>query len=63
MTGTAAAPPGKPAVLVVEENDAVRGWIHVFGAHHLESDVCAEIGGLVVAEGGRSRGLGGDAYG
>ena len=46
------------AVLVVEENDAVRGWIHVFGAHHIESDACADIGGLVVAEGGRSRGLG-----
>jgi len=45
------------AVLVVEENVVV-GWIHVFGAHRIESDPFAEIGGLVVAEGQRSRSLG-----
>lgn len=45
-------------VLVVEENDAVLGWVHVFGAQRIESDAFAEIAGLVVAEGRRSRGLG-----
>ena len=46
------------AVLVVEDNDAVHGWIHVFGSLRIEADPFAEIGGLVVAAGQRSRGLG-----
>ena len=34
------------------------GWIHVFGNRLLESDPDAEIGGLVVDEGARGRGVG-----
>jgi GNAT superfamily N-acetyltransferase len=35
------------------------GWIHIFPHVTVESDPCAELGGLVVEEGQRSRGLGG----
>jgi GNAT superfamily N-acetyltransferase len=46
------------ALFVADEGDAVAGWMHV-GAHpYLESDESAEILGLVVAEGQRSRGIG-----
>ena len=47
------------SVLVAEGPDgAVLGWIHVFATRHLESDPGAEIGGLVVDEAARSRGVG-----
>jgi GNAT superfamily N-acetyltransferase len=46
-------------VLVAEAPDgAVLGWIHVFGRRMLESDADAEIGGLVVDEAARGRGVG-----
>jgi len=46
------------ALLVADDGRAVVGWMHV-GAHpYLESDESAEILGLVVAEGQRSRGIG-----
>jgi len=34
------------------------GWIHVFGAARVESEGFAELGGLVVAEAWRGRGVG-----
>lgn len=37
---------------------AVVGWIHVYKSLRVESDCFAEIGGLVVSEGYRSRGFG-----
>jgi GNAT superfamily N-acetyltransferase len=49
---------GDQALLVADDGRAVVGWMHV-GAHpYLESDESAEILGLVVAEGQRSRGIG-----
>jgi GNAT superfamily N-acetyltransferase len=53
-------PASKHAVLVAESADAARvvGWIHVSVSHLLESDVQAEVNGLVVAEGQRSAGAG-----
>jgi len=46
------------ALLVADDGTSVVGWMHV-GAHpYLESDGSAEILGLVVAEGQRSRGVG-----
>jgi GNAT superfamily N-acetyltransferase len=50
---------GSGAVLVAQgEDGAVVGWIHVFLAHRLESEAFAEIGGLVVDETVRNRGIG-----
>jgi GNAT superfamily N-acetyltransferase len=44
---------------VAEADDgSVVGWVHVFGAHRLESDSFAEIGGLVVDKARRSKGIG-----
>ena len=46
-------------VLVAEYAGAgIIGWVHVFGAYRVESDPCAEIGGLVVAERYRGNGAG-----
>ena len=46
-------------VLIAEGADGtVLGWIHVFGNRRLESDPDAEIGGLVVDEAARGRGVG-----
>jgi GNAT superfamily N-acetyltransferase len=46
-------------VFVAETQDAgVIGWIHVSKQPLLETDMRAEINGLVVAEGQRSRGAG-----
>jgi len=42
----------------VDERGTVCGWTHVFVAHRIESDAFAEIGGLVVDEGSRNRGIG-----
>jgi predicted N-acetyltransferase YhbS len=48
------------AVLVAEAAEGeVIGWVHVFAAHRLESPAFAELGGLVVAEKLRRRGVGG----
>lgn len=46
------------ALFVANEADQVFGWVHVFMAHRLESDACAEIGGLVVDASRRRRGVG-----
>ena len=54
-------PASKHAVFVAESPDAgtgLIGWVHVSVAHLLESDIGAEINGLVVAEGQRSAGAG-----
>ena len=54
-------PVSKHAVFVAESPDAatgVVGWVHVSVAHLLESDIRAEVNGLVVAEGQRSAGAG-----
>ena len=46
-------------VFVAEGEDGTPvGWIHVFGRRMLESDPDAEIGGLVVDERLRGRGIG-----
>jgi len=46
-------------VLVAETAEhVIVGWIHVFGTFRVESDSFAELGGLVVAESWRGRGVG-----
>ncbi len=49
---------GNQAVFVAESENAVVGWIHVFESQRIESRPFAEVGGLVVAEGARARGIG-----
>jgi len=39
-------------------DESVVGWIHVFVAYRLESDAFAELGGFVVGENQRGRGIG-----
>ena len=39
-------------------NRFVVGWVHVFLTFRIESDPFAELGGFVVAEGSRRRGIG-----
>ena len=51
-------PADKHAVFVAESGGEVIGWLHVSVTHLLESDVRAEINGLVVADGQRSLGAG-----
>ncbi|HVO76794.1 MAG TPA: GNAT family N-acetyltransferase [Candidatus Bathyarchaeia archaeon] len=47
------------AVFVAETDaGAVAGWVYVFGAHRLQTDPFAEIGGLIVDEAQRSKGIG-----
>ena len=46
------------AVLVAEDGGAVLGWIHVCGIRFFQSAPVAEIGGLVVDEAARGRGVG-----
>lgn len=46
------------SVLVAEEDGAVLGWIHVCGVRFFQSPPFAEIGGLVVDEASRGRGVG-----
>lgn len=53
----AALGPGN-AILVAEEEDAVLGWIHVCGIRFFQSPPFAEIGGLVVDEAARGKGVG-----
>jgi len=45
-------------VFVAVEEEKVRGWIHGFYALRVESDPFVEIGGLVVDENSRKKGLG-----
>jgi len=54
-------PASKHAVFVAESPDAATGlvgWLHVSVSHLLESDIRAEVHGLIVAEGQRSAGAG-----
>jgi GNAT superfamily N-acetyltransferase len=54
-------PASQHAVFVAESRDAaigLIGWLHVSVSHLLESDIRAEVNGLVVAEGQRSEGAG-----
>ena len=52
-------PPSLNSVFVAEANDAgVVGWLHVSKQALLESEMRAEVNGLVVAEGHRSLGAG-----
>jgi GNAT superfamily N-acetyltransferase len=55
------APVSKHAVFVAESPDAATGligWVHVSVTHLLESDIRAEVNGLIVSEGQRSAGAG-----
>jgi GNAT superfamily N-acetyltransferase len=45
-------------VLVAQKDGRVVGWLHAFVALRIESPAFAEIGGLVVAQSERGRGLG-----
>jgi GNAT superfamily N-acetyltransferase len=46
-------------VFVAEDEDGgIAGWTHVYVEYLLESDNGAELGGLVVADGSRGRGVG-----
>jgi GNAT superfamily N-acetyltransferase len=48
------------AVFVAEStSDGMIGWVHVRALHLLTRDACAEIGGLVVEQTRRGRGIGG----
>ncbi len=47
------------AVLVAEAGGRVVGWVHVFAACRIESEPFAELGGLVVEDAERGRGIGG----
>jgi GNAT superfamily N-acetyltransferase len=54
-------PASKHAVFVAESSDAAMGligWMHVSVSHLLESDMRAEVNGLIVADGQRSAGAG-----
>ena len=53
---TALGPEG--AVLVAEADGAVLGWIHVCGIRFFQSPPFAEVGGLVVDEAARGKGVG-----
>jgi len=52
---------GSDAAVFVADSagDGVVGWVHARALHLLTRDACAEIGGLVVEEGQRGRGIGG----
>lgn len=45
-------------LVAVDPDGCVIGWIHVFLALHVQSPRCAEVGGMVVAEGHRGAGVG-----
>ncbi len=52
-------PASKHAVFVAECFDVgLVGWLHVSVSHLLESDIRAEVNGLIVADGQRSAGAG-----
>jgi GNAT superfamily N-acetyltransferase len=44
--------------VAVEEDRGLVGWVHVIGAYHLVFGPSAELGGLVVRDGWRERGIG-----
>ena len=45
-------------IFVAEHEKKVIGWVHAFVAYRLESNTFAELGGLVVHENYRSKGIG-----
>lgn len=45
-------------VFVALENDRILGWVHGFYARRVESDAFVEMGGLVVDEHARKKGIG-----
>ena len=45
-------------IYVVEDNENVIGWIHAFKTLRVESETAVEIGGMVVKENYRSKGIG-----
>jgi GNAT superfamily N-acetyltransferase len=46
-------------VLVAADSDGeIWGWVHVFGHHLIETEGQAEVGGLIVDERARGRGIG-----
>lgn len=55
---TVRSSPDAKALVATDPQGIVLGWIHVFATRMLESDSVAEIGGLVVDEGARGRGIG-----
>ena len=50
--------PDSSVFVAVAEGGRVAGWVHVLARRFLESDLHAEIGGLVVDAGARRRGVG-----
>ncbi len=50
--------PDAAVLVAADEDGAVIGYGHVFGAHRVDADPFAEIGALVVDETRRSRGTG-----
>jgi GNAT superfamily N-acetyltransferase len=52
------AAPDSHVIIAIVASGSVVGWIHVFGNRLLESEPDAEIGGLVVDESVRGRGVG-----
>ncbi|HYR68276.1 MAG TPA: GNAT family N-acetyltransferase [Candidatus Dormibacteraeota bacterium] len=50
--------PDARALIAEGRDGTILGWIHVYGTRHLESDPGTEIGGLVVDETARGRGVG-----
>ncbi|HEX7078026.1 MAG TPA: GNAT family N-acetyltransferase [Candidatus Eisenbacteria bacterium] len=52
------ASPIADAFVAEDEGGRVLGWGHVFAAPFIESGPVAELGGLVVDEGSRGRGIG-----
>ena len=50
--------PGDLVLVACASDGRVCGWIHAFVAHRLEADPFAELGGFVVAERDRGRGVG-----
>jgi GNAT superfamily N-acetyltransferase len=52
------AQPGSTVLVAMDEDGAVIGYGHVFGAHRVDANPFAEIGALVVDETRRSRGTG-----
>jgi GNAT superfamily N-acetyltransferase len=46
--------------VAISKDKTILGWIHVFVSYRLVSEPYAELGGLVVADGHRSQGIGED---
>jgi len=54
-----AGDPGAAVLVADSRRDGVIGWVHVRSLHLITRDACAEIGGLVIDEARRGRGIGG----